>query len=261
MGSLTALLLCWSVFCLIFFSLSRSKLPGYILPAVPAMALLLSRSCTTLPPKKSRFLHYFPLTFAVSLLIAAGAVGSLGRRLVANGPGLSDSFAILASLVFLVLAVANIFLAHAISVSASPGRTLRPHVALTIVSPMLILMLSMGRFVPTFFSPDPSGKTIAKEILSSAASARNLSIHGMNRGMHLSLNFYLRQEIPDWDPAAPTEGYLLLSGRGCKYLVQETAICEEPPLFLEASDRFLYRVKPKPSLDRLGGGRQPKQKE
>jgi hypothetical protein len=32
---LTIFLLCWSVFCVAFFTVSRSKLPGYILPAVP----------------------------------------------------------------------------------------------------------------------------------------------------------------------------------------------------------------------------------
>ena len=31
---------CWAVFPIIFFSASQSKLPGYILPAIPALALL-----------------------------------------------------------------------------------------------------------------------------------------------------------------------------------------------------------------------------
>src|SRR5438874_2168264 len=37
---LSCLILCWSLFCIIFFSISKSKLPGYVLPAVPAIALL-----------------------------------------------------------------------------------------------------------------------------------------------------------------------------------------------------------------------------
>src|SRR5215468_12429610 len=35
-------LLAWAGFCFLFFSASRSKLPGYVLPAFPAVALLLS---------------------------------------------------------------------------------------------------------------------------------------------------------------------------------------------------------------------------
>ena len=40
-SSLTIFLLCWSIFCVAFFTVSRSKLPGYILPAVPPIGLLL----------------------------------------------------------------------------------------------------------------------------------------------------------------------------------------------------------------------------
>src|SRR5207249_5288472 len=39
----TWLFLCWASFCLLFFSVSKSKLPGYILPAFPAIGLLISR--------------------------------------------------------------------------------------------------------------------------------------------------------------------------------------------------------------------------
>ncbi len=36
-------LLCWAGFCVLFFTISRSKLPGYVLPAVPAIGALLAR--------------------------------------------------------------------------------------------------------------------------------------------------------------------------------------------------------------------------
>jgi 4-amino-4-deoxy-L-arabinose transferase-like glycosyltransferase len=39
----TIFLACWAVFPFLFFSLSTSKLPGYILPSLPPLALLLSR--------------------------------------------------------------------------------------------------------------------------------------------------------------------------------------------------------------------------
>lgn len=35
---------CWAIFTLLFFSLSQSKLPGYILPAIPPAILLLAKS-------------------------------------------------------------------------------------------------------------------------------------------------------------------------------------------------------------------------
>ena len=37
---------CWTIFVVIFFSASKSKLPGYILPAVPALVLLLAAAAS-----------------------------------------------------------------------------------------------------------------------------------------------------------------------------------------------------------------------
>lgn len=39
---------CWIVFTLVFFSISKSKLPGYILPAVPPLLLLLAEAAARL---------------------------------------------------------------------------------------------------------------------------------------------------------------------------------------------------------------------
>src|SRR5262249_61352266 len=39
-GPATAFLLLWAGWCVLFFSISSSKLPPYILPALPALALL-----------------------------------------------------------------------------------------------------------------------------------------------------------------------------------------------------------------------------
>ena len=42
-GSASIFLACWVVFPIAFFSLSQSKLPGYVLPSVPPAILLLAR--------------------------------------------------------------------------------------------------------------------------------------------------------------------------------------------------------------------------
>ncbi len=44
LNSPTLFIGCWSIFTLLFFSLSQSKLPGYILPAIPPAMLLLART-------------------------------------------------------------------------------------------------------------------------------------------------------------------------------------------------------------------------
>src|SRR6202050_4802815 len=53
---------CWAIFPILFFSASQSKLPGYILPALPALPLILS--VAMIPP--------FQRSRSASLLGAAG---------------------------------------------------------------------------------------------------------------------------------------------------------------------------------------------
>lgn len=60
------LLIVWSVFTLIFFSLSGSKLPSYILPIFPAMALWLARSAQGLSRRSLQLASLIPL-FAAAL--------------------------------------------------------------------------------------------------------------------------------------------------------------------------------------------------
>src|SRR5712691_570097 len=44
----TLFLMSWSGFVVLFFSLSQSKLPGYILPSVPAICLIVTHACVTM---------------------------------------------------------------------------------------------------------------------------------------------------------------------------------------------------------------------
>jgi 4-amino-4-deoxy-L-arabinose transferase-like glycosyltransferase len=52
LSAMSCFLLSWASFCLVFFTISRSKLPGYILPAIPAIGLLLARAIVKLGPTR-----------------------------------------------------------------------------------------------------------------------------------------------------------------------------------------------------------------
>src|SRR4029077_3791132 len=43
LSSSTTYFLSWALFAIVFFSVSKSKLPGYILPALPAIGLLIAQ--------------------------------------------------------------------------------------------------------------------------------------------------------------------------------------------------------------------------
>jgi len=103
---LNLFLLLWIVAPIVFFSFSWSKLPGYILPVFPAVALMVGRelerwwSDESRPPMAPRFLTA-PLTAAAG--IGAGVLLQRELGLSARDAWLMGSIAVLASAVHLGL--------------------------------------------------------------------------------------------------------------------------------------------------------------
>ena len=105
---LTNLLLSWAIFCLVFFSISRSKLPGYILPAIPAIGVLLARSFVTLSDQKERSLRWLLSAWAILTLPAALLLIGLGRHFHSSRTGAEAM--LVAGCVLLAFALANLLL-------------------------------------------------------------------------------------------------------------------------------------------------------
>ena len=259
-GHLALLVLLQSVFCFLFFTISKSKLPGYILPAIPLVVLLLARTSSVAAFERSRTLRYWAIIAVFHFSFACLAF-SFMSRITAYTSYPTANLAVALCVIFFLFALANLFLWDAIGSDRLGRGTLPFYTAVGLVLPILVAILLAPKLIPYFFLRDPSGKTIAREILSQGISAKDLTVHRMSRGQHNSLNFYLREEISDWDSTHPRVGYLLWGGKDCKRIVSGAVSCAEPPIYLQSSDRFLYRVTPAPSLDRLGDGRKPKQEE
>jgi 4-amino-4-deoxy-L-arabinose transferase-like glycosyltransferase len=72
------LLAVWALFILVFFSLSHAKLPAYILPVFPALALLIA--------------HYLENASHRAMIIAAGSLAVMGAAILVfacGAPGLA----------------------------------------------------------------------------------------------------------------------------------------------------------------------------
>ncbi len=70
---------CWAVFPILFFSLSTSKLPGYVLPSLPPLALLLGRRLAGFiqdpdPGRKFRVTRWVCLGASMAVAVAAPLV-------------------------------------------------------------------------------------------------------------------------------------------------------------------------------------------
>src|SRR5208337_2374591 len=73
----TLLAFCWAIFCLVFFSISKSKLPGYILPSIPPIGLLFSRAYVHLVPEKDWTYRTLLLGGAIVNILLAALVWSI----------------------------------------------------------------------------------------------------------------------------------------------------------------------------------------
>jgi 4-amino-4-deoxy-L-arabinose transferase-like glycosyltransferase len=221
----TLFLLCWSLFCLLFFSISKSKLPGYILPAIPAIGLLLAWSYVQLASRKGRVFRWIQLGIGTLWVLLGIAITPLHFR-----------GATAAGLVIAAFGLANILLGLYLtrSIGAIPISSFS-------VVPVLLLLCFFTPLSSHFFSGDPSGKTLASDIMASQIPLDQIYIRNMNRGQQFSLSYYLHHETQQWNPVDPKEGFLLLNARNCAHFVQPAFVCSQDPI-LSPSGWFLYQI-------------------
>lgn len=236
------LLLCWSLFVVIFFSISKSKLPGYILPGVPTMGLLMARSLSD--AKRQTFLRW--LLIGIGAIILAGATLIVGF-LPVTGDHLALHTVHLGAWAAGSMALASVLLGSALA----QGRDTTTTSPLCVL-PILALLIFFPRLQSSFLSHDLSGKTLAAEIMSTQL-ASDLYVGPISRGQYFSLNFYLHRELKEWAKSSPKEGYLLLRSRACRSELEPGWKCTEEPVVLQKSGWFIYRVQPDNSLGGLGG--------
>ena len=246
-SAISLLLLSWILFCLFFFSISRSKLPGYILPAAPATGLLFVRSVVRLVPGFEKTFRWLLLAFGGSGAIAAPILLWMAHPFEVLRP--SGLVLISVAVVLLLYAIANLLLAN-IQNRATSWRTLAP----LCVVPVLFLLCFFKQVATPWLRYDPSGKTLAMELRKSGVPVEQLFAQRMYRGMLWSLDFYLHREIPTWDDADPQQGYLLLKSKDCHAHVSGSWKCPDNPLELPLSGWFVYRVERSDSGGGFGSG-------
>ena len=244
--------LTWALFCLLFFSISKSKLPGYILPAIPAIVVLMTRSRFALASGRIKSLA---ISFFVSSLFFACCF-AIVEYLAPHVSQGNVNFGIAAGIVLGALSVATCLLGLGISFSLRGvlGRGL----AVCCVVPILLVVSNSQRLLPSFFRYDPSGKILSEELRSRTIPIGELAVvRPFNRSLRYGLSFYLHQEIPELDRQHPQEGYVLTGMRYSKSQLGSDFTLEEVALDSEKTDYFLYKVQPQSATGHPGSG-QPK---
>ena len=201
-GSPSVFLAAWALFPVAFFSLSQSKLPGYVLPAVPATTILLAHALAlTVRDTKRARAHGIGLAavmgaMTLTFLVAPG-VESSGVEPGAVRP---------LSVVLGIASVLTGYLGH-------QGR-LGDAIATTALGVALALGQLNVTVLPTL-DPVISPRAAAKAA-SVLADGRPIRSHGLHRAWQYGLEYYLRGPVAAWPHGDSTDMLVVTTTRGMR---------------------------------------------
>jgi 4-amino-4-deoxy-L-arabinose transferase-like glycosyltransferase len=193
----------WLVVPVIFFSLSRSKLPGYILPAVPAGAVLLADDL------RRRFAQSQPLSKSIAIVHA----------LIAAAP------VIPAMLVAYLVMQHRLPGGHPMFIALAVGFVICVAIALTLVSRVGLNMLRFVTLIPvvlavaavlklgtTAIDQTLSARPLAVELASVETHTLPVAVCGASRELEYGLAFYRNQTISRYELGqTPAQEHLLVA--------------------------------------------------
>jgi len=212
--------LCFSGFVFLFFSASQSKLPGYILPALPSLGVLVSRSIV-LSCARRRVLPGYVIG-ATSLALSAFLFRCSARH-VFSADILPASWT---RNVWLPLVAAGV---GAIVLSALR----RPRASICAVQLGMLLstlgLLAGLHWVDAQYS---ARGVLAANAMSSQPASSAVFVHDVPRGIQFGLNFYLHRELPIWQKG--DNGLVFTSSKGQAELMQEGFVCVRRVTFAAA---------------------------
>ena len=220
----TLFLLCWVAFPLVFFSVSKSKLPGYILPAIPPLVLLLAASLGSRLRPAEKPARWLVAVLGAGLLGLATAVYAFSGKWTAPTGILPLREVRFLAFMAALAGVAVIVLALLRGVRVA---------LFALVFFLLLLVVKTGDLLGKL---DPA--LTARSALSEASrnwpefSPRAAATWGLTRSEAYQLNFYTHSVLPEWQPGDPKPSWLFLNPR------------ERPQLDASSFECLAYRIYP-----------------
>jgi 4-amino-4-deoxy-L-arabinose transferase-like glycosyltransferase len=182
----------WALFPVVFFSISQSKLPGYVLPALPPLVILLADVVGRYARADERAPRWPLLATAAVLLLAGLTI----VRESATIPALLCVSPTCGITRIWALAIGG---GAVIGMLAAVRRC--SWSLLAVVLTALILVLEINRLLPNM-DPGISARDsvrVAKSVWPDF-SPRQAATWQLNRAFAYQLNFCLRSDLPEWKP-------------------------------------------------------------
>jgi 4-amino-4-deoxy-L-arabinose transferase-like glycosyltransferase len=194
---------CWLIVPLIFFSLSQSKLPGYILPAVPAGAMLLA-NYLRLNFTEEKDHHVAKWMAVLHAFVAAAPIvpALLIAYLVTQHRPPAGRPIIFALAISFALCVAI-----ALTLISRLGLRILRFVTLI---PVLLTVAAVLKLGATALDQTLSARPLAMELASMEMHPLPLAVYGVPREMEYGLTFYRNRTTVRYEwGSVPTEEHLL----------------------------------------------------
>jgi 4-amino-4-deoxy-L-arabinose transferase-like glycosyltransferase len=213
----TCFILCWAAFCVAFFSVSRSKLPGYVLPAVPAIGLFVAQDLSRSLRQRLSDVRWLCLGSGLTFVVLGMLANHLSDRIpfvtdISPAPGVT-LFAILMVLGGMAVGTYGF---------VRPGR-----VSLALAASVLPLIMIYGTGdvwqLDAGVSARPAAQGAKDHLPSAVLDAA--TTYKLQRGLKLALNFYLHRELAEWVPPAGHSSIIFTTQSGSQELKQMRIRC------------------------------------
>jgi 4-amino-4-deoxy-L-arabinose transferase-like glycosyltransferase len=193
---------CWGFFPLLFFSFSQSKLPGYILPAIPPLSLLLAVALARAIRSDSHASEWLLAIVGLTWILIGGPALWLSR--VHTTPRFYP-----AEILGFGAAIAIVG-----GVSVAVFAFVRPRAALVLSFATVIAMVEFTglRVLPALDSYI-SARSHEAFLRHDLRQDRLFTYH-LSRSWNYGLTFYFGRELPEWSPADPEPALVLTNLQG-----------------------------------------------
>lgn len=218
-NSAALLLACWALFTLVFFSISKSKLPGYVLPSIPPIVLVLARVVSLRVSKDYPAGRWVGIVCGVTLLCIAGTTLSnldkIPFQVDYSPPGPLGIVIVAAGFCGIVAALLGAF------------KKTVPALLLSAVAFLAAIVFSLTGDAVWSLDRGISSRTAASfawETIRASPDTRVLT-YGLRRADGYGLSFYLHRELKEWTASERQHGWVLADYEGQERLRQLGLTC------------------------------------
>ncbi len=196
---------CWALFPVLFFSLSKSKLPSYILPGIPSLSLIATASAEWV------FRRSRAGAIAISALVGAtwaGLIFAAVHRFEKLPDYVTSNFDL--SAIRIVAAAIAVTIAALLLITGAKQKFWWL-VALNSLIVIATVEIANSRLLPVL---DPFVSARLHGIYIAQNSTHRFFTYELQRSWIYGLAFYAHRELPEWSPTMTEPGTVLTTAKG-----------------------------------------------